>query len=75
MATTPVFLPGESYGQRSLAGYKVHGVTDNWVQLKQLSSAHSWFIMLLVSGVHKVHQLYIYPLILGSLPIWVITEH
>jgi len=21
MATTPVFLPGESYGQRSLAGY------------------------------------------------------
>ena len=24
---TPVFLPGESYGQRSLAGYIVHGVS------------------------------------------------
>ena len=23
---TPVFLPGESHGQRSLAGYMVHGV-------------------------------------------------
>ena len=25
--TTPVFLPGEFQGQRSLAGYTVHGVT------------------------------------------------
>ena len=25
MATPPVFLPGECYGQRSLAGYIVHG--------------------------------------------------
>ena len=25
MATTPVFLPGESYGQRSLAGYSLWG--------------------------------------------------
>ena len=24
---TPIFLPGESHGQRSLADYKVHGVT------------------------------------------------
>ena len=24
---TPVFLPGKSHGQRSLAGYTVHGVT------------------------------------------------
>ena len=23
---TPVFLPGKSHGQRSLAGYRVHGV-------------------------------------------------
>ena len=23
----PIFLPGESHGQRSLAGYTVHGVT------------------------------------------------
>ena len=24
---TPVFLPGESHGQRSLVGYTVHGIT------------------------------------------------
>ena len=29
---TPVFLPGESHGQRSLAGY-VHGVTKSQTQL------------------------------------------
>ena len=33
---TPVFLPGESQGQRSLAGYR-HGVPKSWTQLKQLS--------------------------------------
>ena len=26
---TPVFLPGESHGQRSLAGYTVHSVTES----------------------------------------------
>jgi len=26
---TPVFLPGESHGQRTLVGYKCHGVTKN----------------------------------------------
>ena len=26
---TPVFLPGESHGQRSLAGYTVRGVTKS----------------------------------------------
>ena len=26
----PVFLPGESHGQRSLAGYRVHEVTKSW---------------------------------------------
>ena len=25
MATTPVFLPGESHGQRSLVGYSPYG--------------------------------------------------
>ena len=25
--STPIFLPGKSHGQRSLAGYIVHGVT------------------------------------------------
>ena len=30
---TPVFLPGEPRGQRSLAGYIVHGVAKSWAQL------------------------------------------
>ena len=34
----PVFLPRESHGQRSLAGYTVHGVTKSWMQLKRLST-------------------------------------
>ena len=29
---SPVFLPGESHGQRSLASY-VHGVAESWTQL------------------------------------------
>ena len=29
---TPVFLPGEFHGQRSLAGYS-HGVAKSWTQL------------------------------------------
>ena len=37
---TPVFLPGESHGQRSLAGYTVHGVTKSWTRLKWLSMLH-----------------------------------
>ena len=32
--STPVFLPGESHGQRSLVGYRV---TKSGTQLKQLS--------------------------------------
>jgi len=36
---TPVFLPRESHGQRSLAGYSpVHRVTQSWTQLKQLNT-------------------------------------
>ena len=34
--STPVFLPGESHGQRSLRA-TVHGVTKSQTQLKQLS--------------------------------------
>ena len=34
MATTPLFLPGESHGQRSLAGYIVHRVAKSWTRLK-----------------------------------------
>ena len=33
MATTPVFLPEEFHGKRSLAGYTVCGVAKNWAWL------------------------------------------
>ena len=33
---TPVFLPGESHGQRSLVSYSLE-VAKSWTQLKQLS--------------------------------------
>ena len=34
----PVFLPGESHGQKSLKGYTVHGVANRRTQLNQLST-------------------------------------
>ena len=34
---TPAFLPGESQGQRSLAGYS-HGASQSQTRLKQLST-------------------------------------
>ena len=41
---TPVFLPGESHGQRSLLGFIVHGVTKSRTRLKWLSMhAHCIF--------------------------------
>ena len=33
MATHSSILAGESYGQRSLVGYTVHGITKSWTQL------------------------------------------
>ena len=36
---TPVFLPGEFHGQRSLAGY-ISQVAKSWTKLKQLSNAY-----------------------------------
>ena len=37
---TPVFLPGESHGQRSL-GATVHRVTKSQTELKGLSTQHN----------------------------------
>ena len=37
---TPVFLPGESQGRRSLMGC-CHGVAQSWTRLKRLSSSSS----------------------------------
>ena len=44
---TPVFLPGESHGQRSLEGYTVHRVTKSWTRLKWLSMHPLPLLMLL----------------------------
>ena len=38
MAPTPVFLPGEFRGQRSLAGYIVHGIAKSWTGLSDCLS-------------------------------------
>ena len=35
--STPVFLPGKFQGQRSLAGYVVHGVAKSWTRLTEHS--------------------------------------
>jgi len=40
---THSFLPGEFHGQRSLAGYTVHGVAKSQTQLKQLTLSLSHF--------------------------------
>ena len=45
MATTPVLLPGESCGQRSLAGYS-HGISKSWSGL----STHAGMNTPLVPG-------------------------
>ena len=37
MQPTPVFMAGESHGQRSLEGYIVHGVAKSQTQLRRLS--------------------------------------
>ena len=34
---TPVLLPGESHGQRSLVGYTVHGVAKSWIWLSEFT--------------------------------------
>ena len=42
---TPVFLRGESHGQRGLAGYIVHAITRSQTQPKHLSThVHMWVI-------------------------------
>ena len=58
---TPVFLPGKSHGERSLAGYTVHGVTGfrhNLVTKQQHktkifnASKIIYFLYMLLTGVN-----------------------
>ena len=51
--STPVFLPGESHGQRSLAGYTVHRLTKSQSWLKWLSMHTQFYIY------YKAYVLYI----------------
>ena len=49
--TTPIILPGESHGQRSLAGYTIHSVSDSGTWLKRLSMrASMWNLRERVPG-------------------------
>ena len=38
----PVFLPGESHGQRNLVNYIVHRITRSWTRLKRLTQMHEF---------------------------------
>ena len=43
MATTPVFLPGESHGQRSLAGYSPQGCKESdMTEVTEPARANHW---------------------------------
>ena len=45
---TPVFLLGESHGQRSLVGYNiVHGVTESRTRLSDFTSLHLTHLLIL----------------------------
>ena len=57
---TPVFLPGKSHGQRSLAGYDPHGVaesdTTEWLTLSSQIITH---IILVSSGLWQFLSLFL----------------
>ena len=55
MATTPVFLPEESHGHRSLEGYSPWGYQESYITEQQtlsllLSDTQGFFIVDLVSS-------------------------
>ena len=47
---TPVFLPGESHGQRTLVGYSPW-VTKRWTRLKRMSMYHAHEDLIMVGNV------------------------
>ena len=55
MATTPVFLPGESHGQRSLVGYSPWGHKESDTT-EQLSLTHSLTASSRSSHIHTLTQ-------------------
>ena len=68
---TPLFLPGESQGRRSLVG-AIYGITQSWTRLKQLSSNSSRIIqhIVLLSGfLHSI--LCLWNLLLSHQGTWI----
>ena len=55
MVTTPILLPGESHGQRSLAGYS-HGVAKSQMQL---SNEHFFIYNTCIWHMYKIYTIYI----------------
>ena len=43
MAPTPIFLPGESHGQRSVAGYSPWGRKESDMTEATQHAAHYWY--------------------------------
>ena len=55
---TPVFLPGRSHGQRSLAGCSPWGHSKSWTRLKRLNSSNIVTCIHHHSVVAEYHTLY-----------------
>ena len=53
MAPTPVFLPGESHGQRSNAGYSTWGCKESDMTA---STQHSHIYVLIHNGILLSHK-------------------
>ena len=53
MAPTPVFLPGESQGQRSNAGYSTRGCKESDMTA---ATQHSHIYVLIHSGILLSHK-------------------
>ena len=79
MATTPVFLPGESHGQRGLAGYSPQGHKElHTTEATQHTSVRSCFTILssFLLYTNSISRMSIYiPSFLDFLPIQVTAEH
>ena len=57
MATTPVFLPGKSHGQRNLAGYSPWGHRDTTEHTHTHTHTHEEYI---VAELKKIKDVSLY---------------
>ena len=62
MQATPVFLPGESHGQRSEAGYNPQGLKElDMTEATEHAHAHTIFATLLKQSKVKLPTRVLYP--------------